>query len=133
MLISGGKNDIDISDVEKHTKLNRFKLEEKPDEAIYLAEFWTFLKALPNAQKEKFLAFVTGSDRPPLLGFKFLYPPFCVSKLDVDDPNNLRFPTASTCANMLHLPYYGPSYEGLAKMRKVMTDAINEAQGFYFA
>lgn len=126
LLISGGSIEVDIDDLQANAKLNRFKPEEKQEEAIYLSEFWAFLKGLPNNQKEKFLAFVTGSDRPPLLGFKFLYPPFCVSKLDVDGPN-LRFPTASTCANMIHLPYYGVSEEGLAKMRKVMTDAINEA------
>ena len=125
LLISGGINEIDIEDLQKNTKYNRFKPEKNPEEAAYLEAFWEYLNELPNDQKEKFLSFVTGADRPPLLGFKFLYPPFCLSKLDIDDPNNLRFPTASTCANMVHLPYYGSSPEGLVKMRKVMTEAIN--------
>lgn len=40
----------------------------------YVKDFWSYLDALPNQQKEKFLLFVTGSDRPPLLGFKYMNP-----------------------------------------------------------
>ena len=109
LLISGGLNEIDIEDLQKNTKYNRFKPDTNRDEAIYIQEFWTFLKSLPNEQKEKFLSFVTGANRPPLLGFKYLFPNFCLSKLDIDGGEDLRFPTASTCANMMHLPFYGSS------------------------
>ena len=109
LLISGGVSEIDIDDLRANSKLNRFKPEQRPDEAAYLEEFWKFLKSLSNEQKEKFLSFCTGGNRPPLLGFKYLHPEFCLSKLDVEDQASNRFPSASTCANMLHLPFYGNS------------------------
>ena len=133
LLISGGLSEIDIDDLKANTKLNRFKPEQRREEAVYLEAFWDFLRSLPNQQKEKFLSFVTGGNRPPLLGFKYLHPEFCLSKLDVENEAGNRFPSASTCANMLHLPFYGTSQEGLAKMRKTLSDAINSNQGFYFA
>ena len=70
LLISGGLNDIDIDDLRAHTTYNGYASADS-----YINDFWAYLKSLPNKQKEKFLFFVTGTDRPPLLGFKFMNPP----------------------------------------------------------
>ena len=40
--------EIDIDDLRANSKLNRFKPEQRPDEAAYLEEFWKFLKSLSN-------------------------------------------------------------------------------------
>lgn len=69
LLISGGRNEIDIDDLRANTTYNGYLKDEG-----YINDFWAYLKALPNRQKEKFLFFVTGTDRPPLLGFKFMNP-----------------------------------------------------------
>jgi len=97
---------------------------DSPDESEYAENFWNFLISLDNTYKEKFLSFCTGADRPPLLGFKYLNPKFCVAKMIVD-PNKVVFPTSSTCANMLRLPYFGNTEEGLGKMRDTLFEAIN--------
>jgi ubiquitin-protein ligase E3 C len=68
-LISGGKNEIDIDDLRKHTIYHGFR-----DNDPYMQEFWNYLKTCSNEEKEKFLVFVTGTNRPPLLGFKYLNP-----------------------------------------------------------
>ena len=78
------------------------------------------------------LIFATGTDRPPLLGFKYMNPHFCISKIQMDPSSDeLRYPTASTCANMMHIPFYGNTEAGLKKMRETFDYAINSNQGFY--
>lgn len=108
LLISGGINEIDIDDLQANTVYNKYEPNTKAEDRQYLDAFWAHLKSLPNEQKEKFLAFATGTNRPPLLGFRYISPHFCVSKMAVDGPE-LRYPTASTCAHMLHIPYFGTS------------------------
>ena len=46
----------------------------------YLDHFWAYLESLPNEIKEKFLQFTTGTNRPPLLGFKYLTPVMRIAK-----------------------------------------------------
>jgi ubiquitin-protein ligase E3 C len=106
---------------------------DTPDQAEYIESFWNFLFTLDNIYKEKFLSFCTGADRPPLLGFKYLNPKFCVARMAVEDPKKNVFPTSSTCANMLRLPYFGNTEEGRGKMRDTLFEAINSNQGFYNA
>jgi len=69
ILISGGRNDIDINDLREHTVYNGYVERDS-----YIQWFWSYMESLPNRQREKFLLFCTGSDRPPLLGFKFMNP-----------------------------------------------------------
>ena len=69
LLISGGLNEIDIDDLRKHTIYHGYK-----DTDPYIREFWNILKNFTPEEKEKFLSFVSGSNRPPLLGFKYLNP-----------------------------------------------------------
>ena len=130
LLISGGINEIDIDDLRANTVLQGFEPETSVADKNYLDKFWDFLKLMSNEQKEKLLTFATGTNRPPLLGFAYMNPNFCIRKMEVNGPE-LRYPTASTCAHMMHLPYYGCTEEGLKKMRDTFTYAINSAQGFY--
>lgn len=67
MLISGHKNEIDVEDLRRNTVYHGYR-ETDP----YIIEFWNLMRSLPNEEKEKFLVFVTGTNRPPLLGFKYL-------------------------------------------------------------
>ena len=130
LLISGGINEIDIDDLRANTVFNHYDPATNEEHRRYLDSFWTYLKSLPNEQKEKLLVFATGTNRPPLLGFKYMNPHFCISMMRVEGPE-LRYPTASTCAHMMHIPFYGNSPEGLKKLRETFAYAINSAQGFY--
>jgi ubiquitin-protein ligase E3 C len=76
--------------------------------------------------KEKFLLFVTGSDRPPLLGFKHMNPKCCIHSTHIGN-NERRLPTAATCMNMLRLPHYGGRYD---IMQETLEQAINSGAGF---
>lgn len=75
LLISGGLNDIDVADMRKHAVYHGYASDES-----YIRDFWDYMASLPNKQREKFLTFVTGSDRPPLLGFKFMNPPLMIAR-----------------------------------------------------
>ena len=43
-------------------------------------------------------------ERPPLLGFANLYPPFTIVKIDSEKDKKL--PSSATCFNRLYLPNY---------------------------
>jgi len=75
LLISGGRNEIDLSDLRANTVYNGYNANDR-----YINMFWEYLESLPNRQREKFLFFVTGTDRPPLLGFKYMNPQLCIAK-----------------------------------------------------
>ena len=93
----------------------------------YINDFWAYLESIPNKQREKFLLFVTGADRPPLLGFKMMSPQMMIARDNVadGDPKN-RFPTAATCMNMLRLP----KYHSKEDLKRTMDYVINSNQGF---
>jgi ubiquitin-protein ligase E3 C len=146
-LISGGVNDISIQDLMANTRFNGYNVDERalktmhlddtPDDKIedtsYILEFFAYLGSLPNEQKERFLQFSTGTNRPPLLGFKYMYPNFALVKIPVESPDVLRLCSASTCGNMFKLPFFGTSSKGLEKMRQSVHKSINSGAGFDFA
>jgi ubiquitin-protein ligase E3 C len=120
LLISGGQNEIDIDDLRRNTIYHGYR-ESDP----YIQEFWNYLRQCSNEEREKFLVFVTGTNRPPLLGFKYLYPQFCIHQIILDRGES-RFPTSSTCMNMFKLPHYGDP----DKLKEVLHYAINSNAGF---
>lgn len=131
-LISGGKNEIDIDDLQKHAKYQGWDA-KNADEHAYLQNFWNYVRHMENDQKEKLLLFVTGLERSPLLGFGFLSTPFTINKRVTDNEQDRIYPTASTCGNLLSLPYFGNTENGIRKMHETLREAINSNQGFYLA
>lgn len=88
--------------------------------------FWAILeKEMSEEEQAKVLKFVTSCPRPPLLGFQQLHPPFTISLMDTDRPNE-KLPTASTCFNILRLPAYSNS----KIMKEKLLYAINSNAGF---
>ena len=69
------------------------------------------------------LKFATSCSRPPLLGFSYLQPPFCVGKATNEEG---RLPTSATCMNLLKLP----PYESVEALRERLTYAIEAGAGF---
>lgn len=118
VLISGAEVPVDIEDLKKHTNYVGGYTPEDP--AINL--FWTVVNDFTDEQKTKLLKFVTSCSRPPLLGFKELYPPFCIQKVSSSD----RLPTASTCMNLLKMPVF-KDYETL---KTKLLYAIQSGAGF---
>lgn len=82
-------------------------------------------KDFTDDEQAKLLKFVTSCPRPPLMGFQHLHPPFTISMMDTDNPNE-KLPTASTCFNILRLP----SYTNGKVMKEKVLYAINSNAGF---
>ncbi|XP_078250681.1 E3 ISG15--protein ligase HERC5 isoform X2 [Pogona vitticeps] len=74
---------------------------EKSDEIIQ--DFWAVFHDLPEENKKKFLAFLTGTDRIPAQGMeKFT---FIIADPKQPDPD-LWYPVACTCLKIFFLPRY---------------------------
>ncbi|CAH1393586.1 unnamed protein product [Nezara viridula] len=122
IIISGNKCPIDVDDMKAHTVYTGGHTQDHPS----IVMFWRVVKSLSNKQRSLLLRFVTSCSRPPLLGFKELYPPFCIQLTDYDDN---RLPTSSTCMNMLKLPMF--TNEDAMKERLIY--AIQSRSGFDLA
>ncbi|XP_032900349.1 ubiquitin-protein ligase E3C isoform X2 [Amblyraja radiata] len=119
VLISGAQIPIDLEDLKNFTN---YSGGYTADHAV-IKIFWNVVENFTNDEKRKLLKFVTSCSRPPLLGFKELYPAFCIHNGGTDLE---RLPTASTCMNLLKLPeFYDESL-----MRSKLLYAIESAAGF---
>ena len=97
-LLSGSETDIDISDLKENTVYQGNYNAQHP----VIVMFWNIVDEMSPEEHRKLLAFVTSTDRTPLLGFKSLLPLFAVHSAGAED----RLPTASTCMNLLKLPEF---------------------------
>jgi len=119
LLISGSNRGFDVSDLRQNTKLSGGYEDDSP----VVQWLWQLLEEDFDAEDmARFLMFSTSCSRPPLLGFKTLYPAFCIHRV----PDGVRLPTASTCANLLKLPDY-PTKEVL---KQKLIQAIRAEAGF---
>jgi len=108
---------IDLGDLRKHTTY------EGPynDADATIIAFWEVVDSFDEEQRRALLKFVTGCDRPPLLGFKELAPNnFTVRHAGWDEQH---LPTASTCSNLLKLPRYTKKED----LRKKLLEAFMTA------
>ncbi|XP_069504073.1 ubiquitin-protein ligase E3C [Ambystoma mexicanum] len=117
--ISGAQVPISLEDLKAFTNYSGGYASDHPVIKI----FWRVVESFTDEEKRKLLKFVTSCSRPPLLGFKELYPAFCIHNGGSDLE---RLPTASTCMNLLKLPEF---YDENA-MRSKLLYAIECAAGF---
>jgi len=97
-LLSGSETDIDIADLKENTVYQGNYSAQHPT----IVMFWDIVETMSPEEHRKLLAFVTSTDRTPLLGFKSLLPLFAIHSAGAED----RLPTASTCMNLLKLPEF---------------------------
>jgi|GEM_PF-2700259 len=118
-LISGQGGGINLNDLKKHSKyVNGF---HGLDSTI--SKFWSVLSEFSDTDKGLLLKFVTSCERPPLLGFSRLVPPFCLHKIPGGED---LLPCASTCFNTLKLPCYSSK----RIMKQKLLYAIRSESGF---
>jgi len=126
LLISGLPN-IDIEDLRTNTEYHKYQAT-----SIQIQWFWRALRSFDQAERAKFLQFVTGTSKVPLQGFGALEGMNGTQKFQIhrDDRSTDRLPSAHTCFNQLDLPVY-KSYD---KLRTNLLKAIHEcSEGFGFA
>ncbi|KAE9599205.1 putative aminoacyltransferase, E1 ubiquitin-activating enzyme [Lupinus albus] len=124
LLISGSLDSLDVDDLRLHTNYAGGYHSDH-----YVIEMlWEVLKSFSLENKKKFLKFVTGCSRGPLLGFKYLEPLFCIQRAggNASDEALDRLPTAATCMNLLKLP----PYISKEQMETKLLYAINADAGF---
>merc|ERR1712146_5585 len=96
---------------------------------------WSILRRMTHDEQAKFVAFVTGSSKVPLEGFKALKGSAgVIQKLTIHKAygsyeGDLPLPVSHTCFNQLDLPEYANE----ETMRKKILQAINETEGFGLA
>ncbi|XP_041773401.1 probable E3 ubiquitin-protein ligase HERC4 isoform X1 [Anopheles merus] len=82
--------------------------------------FWEVFHELPLEEKKKFLLFLTGCDRIPIMGMKAI-------KIFIQPtPDDKFLPVAHTCFNLLDLP----QYQTKEKLKYKLLQAIQQTQGF---
>ncbi|KAK3029605.1 hypothetical protein RJ639_037922, partial [Escallonia herrerae] len=104
LLISGSVDGFDIDDLRSFTNYAG----GYNSEHYVIDMFWEVLKEFSVENQRKFLKFVTGCSRGPLLGFKHLEPTFCIQRAAGNASEEVldRLPTSATCMNLLKLPPY---------------------------
>ncbi|CAH1960706.1 unnamed protein product [Acanthoscelides obtectus] len=126
LLISGLPN-VDIDDLKANTEYHKYQTN-----SLQIQWFWRALRSFDQAERAKFLQFVTGTSKVPLQGFGALEGMNGVQKFQIhrDDRSTDRLPSAHTCFNQLDLPVY----ETYDKLRAYLLKAIHEcSEGFGFA
>ncbi|TKY54285.1 E3 ubiquitin-protein ligase UPL6 [Spatholobus suberectus] len=124
LLISGSLDSLDVDDLRLHTNYAGGYQSEH-----YVIEMlWEVLKGFSLENRKKFLKFVTGCSRGPLLGFRYLEPLFCIQRAsgNASEESLDRLPTSATCMNLLKLP----PYTSKEQLETKLLYAINADAGF---
>ncbi|KAM0043757.1 putative ubiquitin-protein ligase E3B/C [Helianthus debilis subsp. tardiflorus] len=124
LLISGSVDNFDVDDLRSNTNYAGGYHREH----YVIDMFWEILKNFSLENQHKFLKFVTGCSRGPLLGFKYLEPLFCIQRAGGSATEDAleRLPTSATCMNLLKLP----PYRSKEQMEQKLLYAINAEAGF---
>ncbi|XP_063064393.1 E3 ubiquitin-protein ligase HUWE1 isoform X4 [Engraulis encrasicolus] len=126
-LLISGLPTIDIDDLKANTEYHKYQAS-----SIQIQWFWRALRSFDQADRAKFLQFVTGTSKVPLQGFAALEGMNGIQKFQIhrDDRSTDRLPSAHTCFNQLDLP----AYESYEKLRHMLLLAIQEcSEGFGLA
>ncbi|KAG5498603.1 hypothetical protein JKF63_02889 [Porcisia hertigi] len=116
---------IDLEDWKENTVYNQPEDKDTPPVRL----FWDVVESLSREQQRQLLKFVTSMTRPPLLGFRFLAPPFKVQLLTLNASGPDHLPSAATCFSTLKLP----PYKDFATARAKIIAAIEESVTFEFS
>ncbi len=123
-LISGASVSIDVKDMRANTKYAGSNEEgDFSDTHPYIEQFWRLVSSWSNEKKSSLLKFITSCSRPPLLGFKEIYPPIAIH---CAGPSEDRLPTASVCMNVLKLPVFPTA----TKLEEKLLLAVESKSGF---
>nr|CDJ83566.1 HECT domain containing protein [Haemonchus contortus] len=118
-LVSGADADLDVDDMMKHCIVHNIRDESDRN---YVDLFWSVVGEMSAEDKRGLLKFITGCSRPPIEGFKMLFPAIGIQLVHDSD----HLPTSATCMNLFKLPIYNSR----AKLEEKLRYAINAGAGF---
>ncbi|OMJ65573.1 hypothetical protein SteCoe_33944 [Stentor coeruleus] len=121
-LISGTTESIDLQDLKAYTAYIDCS---SWDDCV--KNFWKVMESFDDEERSLVLKFVTSCHRPPLMGFKNLFPPFTLSKARIDRDDE-KLPSSQTCMNILRIP----TYSSWKVLREKLIIAIRSNAGFEF-
>ena len=119
LVLGGSDIAIDVDDWRANTAYAGGYHEDHPA----IRWFWDVIREFEPRLRASTLKFVSACARPPLLGFRWLAPSFCIAKASAEEA---RLPTAATCMNLLKLP----AYESREALRDKLVYAIEAGSGF---
>lgn len=123
-LIGGAASSIDVADLRRNTQYGGvYQIGDDLQEHPSVQHFWEVMESMADEDRRKVLKFVTSTPRAPLLGFGSLNPKFSIRDSGTDES---RFPTTSTCVNLLKLP----RYKTAGVLREKLLYAVNSGAGF---
>jgi ubiquitin-protein ligase E3 C len=123
-LIGGASASIDVEDLRRNTAYGGvYVVGDDGLEHPSVQMFWRVMHDIADEDRRKVLKFVTSTPRGPLLGFSYLKPLFSIRDSGSDEN---RFPTTSTCVNLLKLPMY----KSESTLRAKLLAAVNSGAGF---
>ena len=117
-----GEQEIDIAELRRYTRYVGWDASHHT-----VKDFWSIVKRYDENMKRRLLEFVTASDRLPVGGMQNLQ--FVVQKNGEEEGEGGHLPTAYTCYGTLLLP----EYRDKEVLKKWLTMALENAQGFGFA
>ncbi|ROV92161.1 hypothetical protein VSDG_07495 [Cytospora chrysosperma] len=117
-----GQQEIDVGELRRATRYVGYSASSRT-----IKDFWSIVKRYDDRMKRKLLEFVTASDRVPVGGVKNIQ--FVVQKNGEEEGEGGHLPTAYTCYGTLLLP----EYRDREVLRKRLSMALENAQGFGFA
>eukprot|EP00002_Diphylleia_rotans_P004911 TRINITY_DN1381_c1_g1_i20.p1 TRINITY_DN1381_c1_g1~~TRINITY_DN1381_c1_g1_i20.p1 ORF type:complete len:265 (+),score=37.00 TRINITY_DN1381_c1_g1_i20:861-1655(+) len=128
-LISGDSTEINVDDLRRHARYTNGYSEG--DRVVRW--FWEVVEEMNTNDRQALLRFVTSCSKPPLLGFRYLEPPFTIQKVATNTGLSFfsfsdtdRLPTASTCFNLLKLPTYARK----STLKEKLLYSIHSRAGF---
>ncbi|CAI2339846.1 unnamed protein product [Caenorhabditis sp. 36 PRJEB53466] len=121
ILIAGTEGVFSIKEMRKYCEL-RFQQSSQADDD-FAEMFWDVIDKLSPEDKRALLKFVTGCSRPPIDGFRSIYPRMGILVVTSTDDT---LPTSATCMNMLTIP----KYSNRSKLEEKLRYAINSGAGF---
>ncbi|CAF4157074.1 unnamed protein product [Rotaria sp. Silwood2] len=113
-----GNNHYDWNEFQKKTE---YKGEYHANHPV-IQWFWQVFHKMSEAEKKKFLLFLTGSDRVPVFGWSQTLP-MTIQRSHIDD---IHLPVSHTCFNILDLP----AYSSKEILKAKLLEAIQHNQGF---
>ena len=125
-LIICGSEKLDFYELQRVTRYE----DGYTKDSLTMKHLWEVLHEMSVEDKKKFIFFTTGCDRAPINGLGiyiiFILLGNLIITISRGGPDSNKLPSAHTCFNHLIIP----DYQNREKLKKLLTLAIQNSEGF---